>query len=362
MDNSIVNLENMIPKGLKFFFLVNMVSIGGALAQPDVEGGPIPVNPLTPGVLDGVVLESHVPLKKPIPYDYVREADMIWNKRVWRSIDLREKMNHPLYFPHDKVREVFDFNTNTNNISTESNSRQWSLWRIIKYHAFDKLLKGEAPDITIFRAMCEGCTFEDGDGFKYPVVPTGPNGYRDESFISDVAGFFTDLIPGVDQPVLDEDGDIVYDDNGNPKIIPGKDSYKPRLTQEIVKYDIKEEWFFDKERSVLDVRILGIAPVVQERDPANGRITGKEKRLFWIYFPECRPVFSRYFVFNQKNDAMRMSFDDIFWKRQFSSYITKENNVYDREINDIKLGVDALLESERIKELIFTFEQDVWHF
>jgi hypothetical protein len=73
-------------------------------------------------------------------------------------------------------------------------------------------------------------------------------------------------------------------------------------------------------------------------------------------------VFARYFVFNTRNDAMRMSYDDIFWKRQFASYVTKENNVYDREINDYKIAVDALLESERIKEEIFNFEHDVWHF
>ena len=69
-----------------------------------------------------------------------------------------------------------------------------------------------------------------------------------------------------------------------------------------------------------------------------------------------------YFVYNEKNDARRMSFDDLFWKRKFQSYIDKETNVYDRTINDHKVGVDALLKSEDIKYEIFKFEHDVWHF
>jgi gliding motility associated protien GldN len=332
--------------------------VGVAFAQ-QTEGGPIPAIKEAPGVLDGTYVETHVPLKKPIQYDYLREADAVWTKRVWRSIDLRERANHPLYYPHENLFERFDFTTNTQEYKTYENSRQWSLWRIIKYHAFDKLMMGQTPDITIFRPRCEDCPFEDGDGFKYPVVPMTAAGYRDSSYIQDVGTFFNMMKPGIDEVVKDEYGDPLTAMDGSDSIIPGKDIYIPILSQEVVRYDLKEEWFFDKERSVLDVRVLGIAPVVIEEDASGNKV---ERRKFWIYFPECRYVFCRYFVFNTQNDAMRMSYDDIFWKRQFTSYITKENNVYDREINDYKLGVDALLDSERIKEEIFKFEHDVWHF
>ena len=53
-------------------------------AQPDVNGGPI--NVPVEGVIDGIVIQEHIPTKKMIPYEHVREADMIWSKRVWRSI------------------------------------------------------------------------------------------------------------------------------------------------------------------------------------------------------------------------------------------------------------------------------------
>ena len=57
-----------------------------------------------------------------------------------------------------------------------------------------------------------------------------------------------------------------------------------------------------------------------------------------------------------------MSFDDLFWKRMFQSYIEKESNIYDREIDTYKSGINALLESEKIKEKIFRFEHDLWSF
>jgi hypothetical protein len=57
-----------------------------------------------------------------------------------------------------------------------------------------------------------------------------------------------------------------------------------------------------------------------------------------------------------------MSFDDLFWKRRFNSTIIKESNTYDRSIETYRMGVDALLESDKIKEEIRTIEHDVWNF
>jgi gliding motility associated protien GldN len=141
--------------------------------------------------------------------------------------------------------------------------------------------------------------------------------------------------------------------------------YPPRdstwfVTKDIIQYRIKEDWFFDKERSVLDVRILGIAPVKYQKDE-EGTIQGMQE-MFWLYFPHCRFVLNNYFVYNDKNDAQWMSFDDLFWKRRFNSTIYKSANVYDRKIDSYATGVDALMQSEKIKEEIRTIEHDVWNF
>ena len=58
----------------------------------------------------------------------------------------------------------------------------------------------------------------------------------------------------------------------------------------VKKWRLKEEWFFDKQRSVMDVRILGIAPLQEDRDEVNGQLLGTFSPLFWVYFPEAREV------------------------------------------------------------------------
>ena len=55
-------------------------------------------------------------------------------------------------------------------------------------------------------------------------------------------------------------------------------------------------------------------------------------------------------------------YDDIFWKRMFSSTIVKESSVYDRRVDEFMVGLDALLEAERIKEEIFNIEHDLWEY
>jgi hypothetical protein len=57
-----------------------------------------------------------------------------------------------------------------------------------------------------------------------------------------------------------------------------------------------------------------------------------------------------------------MSFDDIFIRRMFSSYIYKESNVKDLRIEDYAAGRDILVEADRIKYQIVDFEQALWEY
>ncbi|MBR6930123.1 MAG: hypothetical protein IKH61_07845, partial [Bacteroidales bacterium] len=68
------------------------------------------------------------------------------------------------------------------------------------------------------------------------------------------------------------------------------------------------------------------------------------------------------FAFNRNNSAQRRTYDEVLQKRIFDSYIIKEENVYDRYINSYAFNIDALYESERIKNEMFDFEQSLWEY
>jgi gliding motility associated protien GldN len=255
-----------------------------------------------PGVL---YPPDNTPNRKPITYTSLVERDAMWSKRVWRVIDLREKINLPLYYPDVPTNELK------------------SLFDVIS----EGIRKG---DIT-----CFGNPLTD-DEFRFELTST--------EFDAMLKKWDTLLIQNVET--------LEFEKTAVPK---------PVESTNVWKYWVKEDWFFDKQRSVMDVRILGLCPVV-EKISESGEHLGADKPLFWIYFPEARPVFVNSDVFMRHNDAERRTLDDVFWKRMFSSYIRKESNVYDRGIYDYKTGLDQLLESERVKDDIFNYEHDLWHF
>jgi len=254
---------------------------------------------------DGVIDKSEKIEKKPIAYPWIRNADYVWEKRIWRVIDMREKMNQPMYYPE----------TPHNN------------WRSFMTIMMDAIKEGS---LTAYDASS----------------PT-------DEFISPMS--FKELMSKV------EKADSVQQQRNYPPY----DFYdtviiKKLNTTDIKKIRIKEDWFFDKQRSMLEVRIIGFCPVIDVFEN-DGTYRG-QKPLFWIYFPEARPIMAKSEVFNRFNGAAKLTYDDFFWKRMFSSYIYKVDNQYDRKISEYATGIDAILESERIKEDLFNFEQQLWEY
>ncbi len=126
---------------------------------------------------------------------------------------------------------------------------------------------------------------------------------------------------------------------------------------------LKEEWYFDKQSSSLNVRVIGICPIREFVRESDDPTQVQRQKVFWIYYPEARSLLATNEVLNQYNQAQSMSFDDLFIKRYFNSYIVKESNVYNnRDISAYLSGKDAMLESKRIEKEIFDFEQDLWEY
>ena len=261
-------------------------------------------------VLDNVYVRETLPARKPIPYAPLREADVLWKKRVWRVIDLREKINLPLFYP---IQGEINGLKSLSNLLYKATTEEVSL-RVYSDYPDDFTVEMTPGDVI------KRVSKEDSIPMKSQVDPSLDS--------------------------LNLDGTLFY-----KKI---KEEFTP---SRVKKFLLKEEWFFDKQRSVLDVRILGICPLYEMEDKEKG-----DRYLFWVYFPEARKILANHDVFNRSNPTERRSFDDIFWKRQFSSYIVKEENVYDRTIAEYKKGMDALLEAQKIKDEIIVFEHDLWEF
>jgi len=256
-------------------------------------------------------------------YAPLRQADVMWSRKIWREIDMRQKINHPFYYP-----------MNNGEVGAAVTDDRKSLIDVI----YNAVLEGT---ITAY-----GNAAYD-DEFRKEMTATE---------ILNVGNAEQRIIQVIDEELIAQ---------GVDEELAKKDFLQniPFDRNIIKKWRLKEEWFFDKQRSVMDVRIIGLAPLQEDKDEVNGQVLGTFSPIFWVYFPEARKVLINAEVFNSvKNDAERRTYDDIFWKRMFSSTITKEANVYDRKVEEFMMGLDALLEAERIKTEIFNIEHDLWEY
>ncbi len=259
-------------------------------------------------IVDGAYKREDMSKRKPVPLPYTREADVMWSKKIWRIIDLREKMNQVLYFP------------------TQEADGRISLINL--------LLKGiEDGQLTAYDAR-------NDDEFKVPMnFDQVKQTFGAESRVRKVR----DPLTGdwVDRRI---EGEI--------------------RGEEVKQIMLKEEWYFDKQTSTMNVRIIGICPIKEfYRDEDVNQENVQRTQVFWIYYPEARDLFASNAVINPQNTARNMSFDDLFIKRRFNSYVVKESNSFNnRAISDYLSGKDAMLESRRIENEIFNYEQDLWEY
>ncbi len=252
------------------------------------------------------IYEKDILDKSPVPYAYLREADVMWSKKITRIIDLREKMNLPLYYPTFPLGD------------------RKSLIDVI----MEAVRSGE---VTVYKArltndeMIEPTTLGE--------IESTMGARIDSTWVTD---------PVTNQQILNVS--------------------KPEVnTAEIKQYLVQEEWYFDNKHSVMKVRILGLCPTRFYLHPDTGDPV--KRKAFWVYFPELRNILAHSEAYNKYNDAHRISYDDLFMQRRFSSYIIAESNLYDnRQITDYETGRMALLESDIIKEWLMNMEHDLWEF
>jgi len=255
-----------------------------------------------------VYRKENIPFKKPIPFPYVREADVTQQWTVWRMIMLNEKQNLVLYYP-------------TANIGSRMN-------------LINILLKG----------------IESGELKAYDPNDDH-NEFAREISMAEIDQYFGAKIDTIE--VSDEYGNMVRQIRETG-----------RKTDEIKRLLIKEHWYFDRKHSVLNCRVVGICPIrVYLRDGADEDSRPEMMKTMWIYMPEARNILARHPVYNRFNDAQNISFDDFFMQNRYDGMIYKISNVYNnREINEYASGLDALYEAQRLHYEIFDWEQDLWEY
>jgi gliding motility associated protien GldN len=255
---------------------------------------------------DGAVDKSFINERTPLPYEHLRWDDALYSEKVWRELDLREKMNQPFRFEAE-----------------DDNGSQMF---------FDILMNAIKKDSVV--------AFSD-DRFTTPL------GSQEMGTLTSGGPLDTNAVRDPNDP------------NKIVKWVVSQESFDPKA---ITKLRIKEEWVFDREASRLFVRILGIAPV---KTIQRGNSTQNEV-MFWVYYPDLRKTLAKYEVYNPKNLGYgRMTWEELFESRMFSSYITKStlDNPGNKVIRQmIKDPILALLEGDNIKERIFNYEQDLWSY
>lgn len=262
---------------------------------------------------DAIIERNLVKDRNPLPYEHLREDDAVYRQRVWRELDVHEKMNLAWVYK-----------------ATEDNGNQ----RFINI-----LLNGiKSGQVTAFDASVD-------DRFTTPMT-------------------FKDIAVGlVGKPKTIQVPDLNNDPDGSKGLMRDTTIVNEFNPESVERYLIKEEWVFDKESSRMHVRILGIAPETTILN-ADGSFRAVLP-IFWVYYPDLRPMLAKYEAYNGKNFGARMSWEELLESRMFASRVVKStvDNPGDQFVeNYIKDPILRLLEGENIKEKIFNYEQDLWSY
>jgi gliding motility associated protien GldN len=199
--------------------LLTFLGLSGFSQVPDnimTESGTI----LREAPLDDITSSSIKQTRNLLPYEPLRESDVFWKKRVWRVIDVREKMNQTFSYPG---RPFFQ-------ILIDAIKNEEKPMRVFADEDFKQEMSQEQIDKQLFK--------------------------MDSVIVSDPVTYETSV------KIVKNDIDFA----------------------DIKRYRVKEVWYFDKQSSTQKVRILGIAPLITVvpilvKHPYSGFITLKQENI-----------------------------------------------------------------------------------
>ncbi|MBL7683564.1 MAG: gliding motility protein GldN [Flavipsychrobacter sp.] len=249
------------------------------------------------GVYDRV---NHI--NNPLLPQAVREADIMWKKRVWREIDIREKQNMAFRYPGD--------------------------------------------DYT-------------GGGYFIEIILDAVKKGKIKAYSNMDDRFTTSLSQQqiVELLVGKPDTSIVIDpETGQEKIVISQKEFDPDI---VTKYRLKEDWYIDRNTGRMHRQIIGMAPIKDVYNDDGSYRTSQA--VFWLYYPEITPMMAQYEVFNPDNDMSRLTWYEFFEGRYFASRIIKVSNPFDLTFKEKGMSnLEALYEGQKSTEVLFNKEHDMW--
>jgi len=287
---------------------------------------------------------------EPLDHPYVDDKDVLWSKIVYEYVDGYEQFNYPLFYPLDDRVYLFS-------------SDRKSLWRIIREYIFEKTLSQNGVGSQFVKDLQTNESIEIKD-----TLLIYNEGFRNFTRLDDGDRLrqARSELPVEEQNnllIVDEIG--VDDINGDGEIDWRDVGYMPSF--HIVGYNLKGLWYFDKKYGELRYRLLAIQPVGYQSFDFVDQTPDERKKVpfFWIWYKDIRDELHKNYVFSDKNNSKRITFDQLLLSRKFHTYLYRIDNVMDDRdlINTPYIKENPYLritESQRLKNIIRNFEHDLW--
>lgn len=263
-----------------------------------------------------------------------RADDIVWSRIVYRIIDMRYKQNYQLYFP-----------------TRYDDPEYKSLIKVI--------VDGIVDGLPIYRKAQDN------------IKP-------DFSLESQIAMEEIPTLFMIDDPTADysedtchynvecSDAMLLHYNKAEDKMSFHFYPYE-KFVRNQLKYLIQEVVFFDRHNSRLYTKIIAIAPLQSDKifstEKDQVMFALQESMLFWIAFDDLRPYLAKQYMIPQANDSRRVTFDEFFAKKLYTSYILGDSNMYNRMILDYATSDEEIKkEQQRIADELLNFEQDLWEY
>ena len=271
-----------------------------------------------------------------------RMDDVIWSRIVYRIVDMRYKQNYQLYFP-----------------TTSTDPHYRSLLKVITDAVIDGMPIYQKNDNNI-----------KPNDFEYATPLT-----KEEIPQLFLAGNETEYQKSHNTPETQDSLHLDITKSSEMAVLydPSSDSLRFNayafdgdmgLAKNQLKYLTQEMVYFDKHTSRLYTKIIAIAPLYADRIDSKEPLKAlHESIMFWIPFNELRPYLALQYIIPSQNETKRVTYDDFFQKRLYSSYIIGEGNIYNRFIPEYCFTEEEIKkEQARIEQELLTFEQDLWEY